>query len=125
MLPINLIGLMNLLPMNFTSDLLTETRSHYIIILETSTLNRNQTNLSQLLIRPHRCYMIVLPNTLSNINKSFVKIIFKQSLSSFTKFLFFSKGRRFHKNFQSPKFSCFDANETNPLFKKKNLLYNA
>ena len=60
-----------------------------------------------------------LPNTLSNINKSFVKIIFKQSLSSFTKFLFFSKGRRFHKNFQSPKFSCFDANETNPLFKKK------
>ncbi|KAF5774727.1 hypothetical protein HanXRQr2_Chr13g0603981 [Helianthus annuus] len=80
---------MNLLPMNFISDLLTKIRSHYIIILETSILNRNQPNLSQLLIRSHGCYMIVLPNTLFNINKSFVKFIFfKQSLSPFTKFLF-------------------------------------
>ncbi|KAJ0940322.1 hypothetical protein HanRHA438_Chr02g0082061 [Helianthus annuus] len=67
---------MNLLPMNFISDLLTKIRSHYIIILETSILNRNQPNLSQLLIRSHGCYMIVLPNTLFNINKSFVKFIF-------------------------------------------------
>ncbi|MFS7970136.1 hypothetical protein Hanom_Chr09g00817481 [Helianthus anomalus] len=50
---------MNLLPMNFTSDLFTKARSHYFIILETSTLNRNRTNFSQLLIRSHRCYMVV------------------------------------------------------------------
>ncbi|KAJ0913624.1 hypothetical protein HanRHA438_Chr06g0287691 [Helianthus annuus] len=76
MLPINLIGLMNLLPMNFTSDLLTETRSHYIIILETSTLNRNQTNISQLLIRPHRCYMtvyqILFPTSINPLLKLFL-----------------------------------------------------
>ncbi|KAM0007345.1 hypothetical protein Hdeb2414_s0143g00812011 [Helianthus debilis subsp. tardiflorus] len=58
MLPINLTGPMNLLPMNFIFDSITKTHSRYIIILGTSILNRNRTNLSQLLIRSFRCYMI-------------------------------------------------------------------
>ena len=65
MLPINLIGSMKLLPMNFIFDLITKTCSP-------STFNQNPTNLSQILIRSYRSYMIVLPNTLFNINKSFV-----------------------------------------------------
>ncbi|MFS8009337.1 hypothetical protein Hanom_Chr14g01283521 [Helianthus anomalus] len=52
---------MKLLPMNSMFDLITKTRSHYVIILEKSNLNRNQTNLPKLLIRSHRCYMFVLP----------------------------------------------------------------
>ena len=65
MLSINLIGSMKLLPMNFIFDLITKTCSP-------STFNQNPTNLSQILIRSYRSYMIVLPNTLFNINKSFV-----------------------------------------------------
>ena len=57
MLPINLIGSMKLLPMNFIFDLITKTCSP-------STFNQNPTNLSQILIRSYRSYMIVLPNTL-------------------------------------------------------------
>ncbi|KAJ0589064.1 hypothetical protein HanIR_Chr04g0181831 [Helianthus annuus] len=48
MLPINLIGQMNPWPMNFIFNLITKTRTCYIIMLETSILNRNQTNLSQI-----------------------------------------------------------------------------
>ncbi|MFS7939592.1 hypothetical protein Hanom_Chr05g00453611 [Helianthus anomalus] len=70
---------MKLLPMDFIFDLITKTCTP-------STFNQNPTNLSQILIRSYRSYMIVLPNTLSNLNKSFV-ILFL-FLCPFAKFLF-------------------------------------
>ncbi|MFS7890220.1 hypothetical protein Hanom_Chr00s000008g01616171 [Helianthus anomalus] len=71
MLPINLIGPVDLLPMNFVFNLITKTRSHYIIILKNLILSRNSNQLSHILIRSYICYKIVLPQTLFKTNKSF------------------------------------------------------
>ncbi|KAJ0457642.1 hypothetical protein HanIR_Chr15g0776061 [Helianthus annuus] len=64
MLPINLIGSVDLLPMNFIFNLITKTRSHCIIILKASILSRKSDRLPHILIRSYRYYQIVLPQTL-------------------------------------------------------------
>ncbi|MFS7900455.1 hypothetical protein Hanom_Chr00s114910g01809101 [Helianthus anomalus] len=67
---------MDLLPMNFIFNLITKTRSHYIIILKTFTLSRKSNQLSHILIRSYIYYKIVLPQTLFKTNESFSLLIF-------------------------------------------------
>ncbi|KAJ0694081.1 hypothetical protein HanPI659440_Chr15g0604711 [Helianthus annuus] len=102
MLHINLIGPMNLLPMNFIFDLTTKTHSRYITTLKTFILKRNSNQPSHILIRSYRYHTIILSKffftSTNHLLKLFLMITKSILLNSF------SKDQRFHKNLQNSKF---------------------